>query len=319
MFLRILQNISTTTGPMTASEIYEVPDHEGLSMCIRGIAEYSTMPPKFIADHYARLDQYAGEKCLFLPPYGWEFGHLIMSHVPFVFHHEASHKIVACQKGQEALFPNADGFYTNWDDTVPDSKRIGTGRGVAARSWPEIVAKYPDHKPILAGPLSMEQETIPYFPTKPINFRANSSLKPVIACIGPRNRPEFEIKRNWSHWDALGRALTAQGISFAVIGKRPTAIDVRGQTTHTDGDCGAALHLLAGCRLFIGTCSGTSHLAAACQSPMLIFREKATAGRNFIPHMQAVNQNKITIIEDGFNCPEKVIAAALNILCPTSA
>src|ERR1035437_4674171 len=228
-----------------------------------------------------RLKDGEGKRCLFLPFLG-EFGHLLMSHIRFTHFHSASEKIVCCRPGEECLFPSASSFVTDWSHPFPDNRRIGSMRGQRF-TWPELCAQFPDAWPVQSGNWTPVEELITIQPSLRLPFKPQLRGLRVDVCIGVRNRticPE----RNWRHWQRLADAITANGNTFAIIGIRPTAPDLVGQTYHTsDYDTDAAIELLQSCSLYVGQDSGNSHLAAAAGASMLIFREENSGSQVTVP------------------------------------
>lgn len=312
MFVRMLHNLATTEGSYAAAEIYEVPDALGTSWVRGGLAVRTATPPQFIRDFLARLDIGAGEHCLFLPFVG-EFGHLIMSHVRLVHFHNAAEKIVCCHPGEQVLFPSASQFVTDWTDPVGDAQRVGTmrDRGFA---WPELLARFPGVRSIAAGGLTPTQELIAVHPEQRIPLAPKRRGLHVDVCLGVRQR-SFCPERNWPHWQTLADALTSQGLTFAVIGAKATAPALIGQTYHSgDFDTDAAVELLQGCRLYVGTDSGNSHLASTVGVNMLVFREEDGGSRNLVPRMEQVNPGHIAFLPDGWGKPDAVVRATLGML-----
>lgn len=277
-----------------------------------GLAVETDELPEYITQIHARMAQGAGKPCLFLPFVG-EFGHMIMSHIRMVHFHKASRKIVCCRPGEEVLFPSADVFHTDWRDPLSDEIRVGTVRDRRFH-WPHIVDKYPYAVRTMAGRLTMEQELYAIEPAQRIPFRPKQRGLQADVLIGVRHR-KFMPERNWAHWQTLADAITDAGYTFAVIGDMPTSYDLVGQECHSGHhDTDAAIELMHNCRLYIGTDSGASHLAATVGTHMLTFREWRSGSRNLIPRMSQVNPGRVMFVPTGWDEPELVIAAALDVL-----
>ncbi len=259
-----------------------------------------------------RLDEGAGHPCLFLPFCG-EFGHLIMTHTRMVHFHKASRKVVCCRPGEEVLFPSADEFVTDWRDPLDDKHRIATLRNLKL-NWPEIIARYPDHARPTVGRLLPSEELFSIHPYLPIPFQPKRRDLQADVVLGVRHRTTFP-ERNWNHWQYVADALENAGYTFAVVGNLETSQRLIGEECQSgDYDTDAAIELMQKCKLFVGTDSGSSHLAATVQAPMLIFREQAHQSRNLVPRMQEVNRQLIQYLPEGWYEPDSVIDAILSRL-----
>jgi hypothetical protein len=238
-----------------------------------------------------RLTHGKDKPCLFLPFVG-EFGHEIMSHIRLVHFHHAKEKVVCCRPGHEVLYPSATSFVTDWEDPIPDFRKVGTLRNRVLR-WPELRVRYPDHYAVKAGMLAPEQEVMIIEPGQRIPFQPKKRGLTADVVLGVRNRA-FCPERNWKHWQQLADAITAAGLTFAVIGRKDTSCELTGQTHHSgDYDTDAAIELLQNCKLYVGTDSGTSHLAAEVGAKMLLFRETAGRSRDLTVRMAEVNPDRV--------------------------
>lgn len=302
MVVEMLANLGTPLGRFAAGEVYEVEMCYGVPWIDAGYAVESDKPVPHVSRLLARLDDGAGRPCLFMPFLG-EFGHLIMSHVRMVHFHRASLKIVCCRPGEEVLFPSAGGFVTDWPDPLTDIDRVGTDR--EPRAWPALAHKAAGLHHVPAGNLTLEQEMHAIEPATRIPFRPKLRGLRADVVIGVRNRT-FAPEKNWRHWQVVADALTAAGLTFAVVGARDTSADLIGQRCHSgDYDTDAAIELLQHCRLYVGTDSGATHLASTVGASMLVFRENVTRMRDFIPRMMKVNPGRIERVE-GWDDPAGV-------------
>lgn len=308
MFLRFRKSISGATA-YRAGKLYDVSDLDAAELVAKGYAEPSTVPPPHVADLLARLDDGADRPCLSLPYSGIEFGHVICSHIRLTHFHKSSRKVVCCRPGEQVLFPSAAAHVTDWTDPVPDAQRIGTFRDNVIQ-WPDLLARFPDLYPIRAGGLTPQQELYAIRPDIRIPFRPVRRGLRADILLGVRHRQLFP-ERNWgNNWQTVADHLNRRGITFAVIGARPTTLDLDGQTCHTgDLDTDAAVELLQQARLYIGTDSGASHLAAAVAAcPMMIFRETRSGSRDLTPRMRQTNPD-LTVVPQGWERPERVLKA----------
>lgn len=313
MFIRMLETIANDCECYLAGETYEPIDAIAVHFIRQKVAIQTTQPPEVIQRLLDRLDYGAGKTCLFLPFCG-EFGHLVMTHLRIVHFHKASWKIVCCRPGEQVLFSSAHEYVIDWTDPVPDLKRIGTMRDHKI-PWLELAARFPDAVPIDAGGLSPSQELHCINAAEPIPFAPRlRRLRPDVV-LGVRHRALFP-ERNWQHWQTLADALTANGLTFATMGDKATSPGLLGQQYHTgDLDTDAAIESLQNCRLYIGTDTGASHLAATVRCPMAVFRTAKGNSRDLFPQMEQRNPGQVTILPPtAWNDPTEVISAATKYL-----
>lgn len=306
MFLKMTETLARPDQCYRAGHVYDVAGDLATDWIGAGAAEPTTEIPPTLRPLFDRLEDGAGRPCLFLPFIG-EFGHLVMSHLRLVHFHTATEKIVCCRPGEEALFPSADRFVTDWIDPLPDGVRVASIRD-HRYTWPDLCARFPDHHPVIAGMMNAESEVFVLRPGERIPFGgpAVSENLEIDVALGVRRR-RYVPARNWPHWHWLGMAINEIGRSFCVIGGNETSSDVDGQQWHTRGDTGGAIATLQRCRLYVGTDSGTSHLAAEVGARMLIFRESATGSRDLTGRMAAINPGRVEIMPaSAWSDPESV-------------
>jgi hypothetical protein len=314
MFLVATKSVEFAHHVFVSGRLYEVADAIGTHLVRTGYATPIHMPTDFIANYMTRLNDGAGEPCLFLPFTG-EFGHKIMSHVRLVNFHRAKSKIVCCRPGEEVLYPSANAFETNWIDPISDLERVATMRGTT-RKWPQMAAKYPNHHHISFENLSPTEEIHAIYPEVVIPMRPHRRGLNVDVVLGVRHR-QNSPQRNWGagNWQRVADAITEAGLTFGVVGDKATSFGLRGQHVHSgDYDTHAAVELLQSCRLYVGTDSGASHLASTVQTPMVVFRETASGSRGLLPRMAEVNYSPVIIIDNGWTEVEAVISTTLEIL-----
>lgn len=308
-------NLSTMNGGYTCGELYDVPDAIGAQWCRNGLATKSAVPPRAVRDILSRLETDRPDTPHLFLPFCGEFGHLILSHIRLVQFHQAKTKIVCAQHGEESLYPDATAFDYEWVNPIPDAQRAGTIRPF---DWPEmkwsaITARHPNAIPVPSG-LSITQEKITLYPERRIPFTPKRRGITADVCLGVRVR-DFCTERNFpaQHWQAIADALTEAGITFGVVGKRPTSFDLDGQAWHTEGDCDAAIEAVENCRLWVGTDTGTSHLASTIGGrPMIIFREDEAS--NFVDLMKAKNApHPVTFLQNTWQ-PAPIIEAIMQEL-----
>jgi hypothetical protein len=309
MFVKMISNQSVAGDVYRRGVIYDLVDVIGASWIRAGVAVRSLTPPPFIEQMMAKLDDGASKPCLFLPFVG-EFGHEIMTHIRLVHFHRASEKVVCCRAGSEVLYPSAIEHVTDWRDPVPDKLRIATMRH-NSYDWSAIQHLYPGHHVVKAGGLTPSQELVAIEPDKAIPFQPKRRGLRADVIFGVRRR-KFAPERNWEHWESLAAAATCAGLTFAVMGDRPTSFDLSGQTVHTgDLDTDAAIELLQTCKLYVGTDSGGSHLASTVGAKMLLFREMNGGSRDLTSRMSQVNPGRIEVVPGGWNRPNAVASQML--------
>jgi hypothetical protein len=228
-----------------------------------------------------------------------------MTGIRIVHWTNASEKIVCCRQGEQVLYPSATRFDLEWDDPVKDLVRIGT-RCNFNLDWKHIEASYPTHTPIESGNLSPAQELIAIRPKERIPFKPHIRGLKADIVLGVRQRA-FAPEKNWSHWHELGRALRAEGLTYAVIGDRSTSFDIEGMQCHSaDYDTDAAIELLQQCKCYLGTDSGGSHIAASVGADMVVFGYHNQQHRDLFPRMNEVNEGRVYEVADGWNSPKLV-------------
>jgi len=306
------KTLGTVDGAFVDRTIYNVDDARGREWVRKGLAAETADPPAYVADLFDRLKAGADRPCLFLPFVG-EFGHEVMSHLRIVHFHESPVKVVCCRPGNQVLYPSASAFVTDWQDPIPDAARVATMRS-SRIDWSHILQRFPGHHAHAgANGLTSEQEIFAIKPDRRIEFHPKRRGLHADLVFGVRRRA-FAPERNWSHWQQLADAASAAGLTFAVIGDKCTSFDLSGQVAHSgDFDTDAAVELLQNCRLYVGTDSGSSHLASTVGSRMLIFREQMHGSRDLTPRMKLVNPGRVSVLPGGWFHPARVAAEMLNL------
>ena len=260
-----------------------------------------------------------------IPPYQGEFGCKLLRHVRFVHELHADAKLVCCGRGEESLYPSATGFEYEWQHAGPDELRIGDG--------PKGKAPHRDgYAPI--DPVYAE-----YGPWKKFKPVATARLSPVDVALGVRQRAqiskalalasakeradcEWMAERNWAHWDWLASRLRELGLTIGLVGHPESSQTIPAQVRawdHPDGCTAGSIDLLSRCRLYVGTDSGATHLAAMCDAPTVGFR-LARSSPDFMLFAQIMNQREFTRLpnaawNDRHLVLEAVIASLHSALC----
>jgi hypothetical protein len=250
---------------------------------------------KSLVSNFKDLDS----KVFFLPYLG-EAGWFFMWHVHMVNQFHASEKIVCCKENERIYFPTATEFYIH-NYSNKDFDKSGTQHsfdfGILKQQFRNCDLVPSDW---LNG---NDEETIPdYFYKYPLELESKVLVEnPFDIILGARYR-ERGPQRNWRHWDKIKSYLDSNKISYAILGKPETINPIFKDCIILDND-ETAIHCLKNCKLYIGNDSGSSHLAALCKAPMLIFRYPSLGDRT--NRMKLLN-DKVKIIE-GWSNPELVI------------
>ena len=246
---------------------------------------------------------------IFLPDAGAEFGLRILAGIRLVYFHLSKNKIVCCRKSEICLYPKCKHF-TEWIDPISDCHVNGGNYNDI--KWKEILKKFPDYYPLKSigwkDVLNLKKELILIEPNIKIPFTPNKKGLKVKVVIGTRARKHDEWK-NWSHWQKIGDKLKKNNISYAVVGSENGSCEIKGMD-YISKNTDEVIELMQNADLFIGTDSGTSHLACEIGCKMIVFRnnERNTWYKNFFPTMQFRNSN-VNIVENGWNKPNEVIDA----------
>jgi Flp pilus assembly protein TadD len=225
------------------------------------------------------------DRKIIIPPYHGEFGSLLIRHVRFVHELDAREKLVCCRRGQEMFYPTATGFVYEWEDPGADVSIPGDGpKGKAPQreGYTPVDPVYRIHEP-----------------WKKFKLSAPHRLPAVDVALGVRQRTQkFEAEgrepsRNWTHWDWLATQLRKAKLSVGLVGHPSSSQNVQSDAVawdHPDGFNAGSVDLLTHCRVYLGTDTGTTHLAAFCDAPTIGFRID-TSGVDWMVYAQAMNQN----------------------------
>lgn len=260
-----------------------------------------------------------------LPFYG-EFGHLVLDHVRYVHALPAVEKVVCCERGQECLFPTATGFVYDWKHPLADSSRAGSGSiWQGDHSCAEADEKlcrrlrlsYPCHS-LVRPSYGNHWDIAPRIKFLP---QARHSLPPVDVVVGARNR-KMGTSRTFPHWASVVVSLKEAGFRIGQAGAKGTSLDLNADTfawDHPDGPTAGTIDLLSHCRIYTGTDTGPTHIAALMDVPMVVFRIS-----DGTPDYLALNQ-KVTkgpfrrLSEAVWKDPAEVVETILKALNPVTA
>jgi len=244
------------------------------------------------------------DKPVIVLPYYGEFGFFMFYYVRWVNLIEAPQKIVCCNKGEEIFFPSASSFFYDWENPLADHAKKGYRDydNPSKLKLIELLSKrYPNYDIIdlTKDPFNRFEHEGKYIYDLKSVFEIKPKKLMGLKCdivLGARKRPRSSYK-NWPHWDTLGEMLKADGLSYAVVGKEETTRKVKGAEVysweHPSPD--SIVELLQSSKLFVGSCTGTSHLAAFLQVPMIIIRHPKSLGV-FVRNMKITNANDVTYL-----------------------
>lgn len=303
MFVKMIETTNVPHETFTKNQVYDFSDIEANLFIRMGKAVETSETPKYVTEMLQRLNEGKDGPVVFLPFIG-EFGNLIWTHIRIVHWHKSKEKIVCCKPGQEALFPSAYAFFTNWQDSTPDTMLIGSGGGIP-QNWNSIEDRFKGYRCLTSGRLLPRQEVYLINRKERIKFSPKISGIYADVVIGIRKR-QWGSHKNWNHWQIVADGLSKKGISFAVIGDKATSFNLNGQICHTDGNCDLAIELLKSCKLYVGTDTGSSHLAATVGTKMLVFRELHPDDQDRLPMMDELNNGNVERLYDVWNNPEKI-------------
>jgi len=250
-------------------------------------------------------------KVVFLPHYG-EWGWFILHYIRLVHYFEAAEKMVCCRKGQEVYFPMATGFFYDWTDPIPDRHKKGYrdyDNEEKHRLIEVLGERFPDFE--IADQTKLPCVTHPPFEVVPCRLRGLH----VDVLLGARRRQKGR-GRNWPHWQSLAHGIVAAGLEFGVIGSKGESYHVEGSKHNSwdfeDDD--ATVEMLSNCRVFVGTNSGTTHLATFLSVPTIEFDPGGRVGL-WIRSMEAATSGYFRRLDErAWNAPELVLENVVHYL-----
>lgn len=146
---------------------------------------------------------------------------------------------------------------------------------------------------------------------------ARQVLPSVDIVCGVRNR-RFGSEANWRYWNPLIKYLRQLGYLVGLAGKQDTSFELEADVRawdHQDGPTAGTVDLLTNCRLYIGTDSGVSHLAALMDTPMIAFYFEHPGRPDQTGLMRRSNKNLFHRLPNFvWNDPEKVLGAVISLL-----
>lgn len=241
-------------------------------------------------------------------PYRGEFGHKIMWHVPTVYGCKEE-KVVCCEQGEEALFPNA------LDHVIVD-RHDDNKRREYMRHEEEL---YNSLKEVLSAKYNNPEFLFPrvgephWFVPKPVQTFGISC--DIVIC--PRKR-KYGYLKNWKHWHLLfdrispkyrvftaGAPDSSEEIGNSIAWKYPRFLD-------------ATLEAILSSKVVIATDNGLAFLALLCGKPLILIcydGEKTAPGypRINFPRYKKTNHLNVDIdtIPNSWNSVDPIIELLL--------
>jgi hypothetical protein len=261
------------------------------------------------------------EKIVVLPHLG-EFGWLIMTHIRYFNRLQAREKIAVCQPGHECLFPSATGFFTDWQNPIPDKSRCRDGKYGDGQVKSQF---YRSLKNLLAKSFPTSNIIEPQYDCHwHMSDGEGYKFKPIVECrlpivdvvVSPRMR-DFEPSRNWQHWPMIIDKIRSAGFPVGIAGQKATTFPCGADAfawDHPEGDTAGSLDMLLRSRLYVGTDSGVTHLAALCDVPTIIV--KPPVDHNERGPLQRANKSGFFKVVEAWDNPDRFIAEVLDSLHP---
>jgi hypothetical protein len=264
----------------------------------------------------AQLSSPPSSAAVVVLPYYGEFGWMVARHVRWVHQLEVAHKVVACRRGEEPLYPTADEFFYDWPEALPDWQRQEDGHGDDTEVRAMARERYPHHlliRPHYPNPWAWDHAAS-------VKFRPSvrAQLPAVDVALCPRRR-DHGTEKNWPHWTAVASAIRAAGFTVGLVGQEATSYTETPSDTrawnHTDGATAGTIDLLNHCRVYLGGDTGVSHLAALADVPTILFAPPHHLhGWTFIDFMKRATTAPFEVLPgSAWSDPALVIDATLKV------
>lgn len=242
---------------------------------------------------------------VFTPFYG-EFGWLVMTHLRYVHAHPADEKIVYCERGTECLYPSATRLIPFDHPSSDDNRWAGTVWGdpsVVDRHREQIVAEARANFPGATIEWDYHYDCHWHL-SDAVKFKPvrEPALPKVDVVLGVRNR-RFVPECNFPHWQQVADTLRKQhGLTVGLAGLKSSSFDFEADVKawdHPQGATYGSVDLLSDCRLYVGTDSGVSHLAALMDTPMVVWYRPHQGSPNETGVMQRANKRYCRRLDSG--------------------
>lgn len=257
-------------------------------------------------------------------PFVGEMGWEILGHIRHVHAKRAMTKVVCCERDHIGLFPSAHWFFCDYTLNLEDKdKGIVDFQGGLAKEKILIArraqASLPDAGEIYEVPVCQVAN-------QRIKFKPNIDPPTLPVCdivICARKR-EHVPERNWPHWAYIVEELQKAGITVGTVGAKETSAHT--STTvkswrHPIGPLSGTLEMLNSCRLYVGTDTGPTHLAALMDVPILMFSKninyrmtqyiKEATDSDLIELPDSVWEKPEVVLKEILSCWEQVQASPL--------
>lgn len=221
-----------------------------------------------------------------------EFGWFIIRHI-LLFHIVSSaKKVICCKRGEESFFPDADDFFYDFEDAWEYADKRGYKD--LAKDKIDIISKikmrYSNYKILDFGFSTINDvfhfdseikkiepfiyENLYDILSTNVDFDLTPKLNYIKTDVvfGARKRKNA-VTRNWKYWKGLGLLVNMESLTFSVVGLRDTTFNVERSKYYSwefKNSNDAAIELIKNCKLFIGSDTGTAHLAAFLKKPIII-------------------------------------------------
>lgn len=233
--------------------------------------KFSTLEERKICKELLQNPEIAYKKLVIFPAVG-EYGFEILKHIRYC--NSLRKEYIACiKRGDECLYPNASGFYYNWENPLRDSMKANTGCFPEWRplldEWvmefkAQLKEEFPDYgivKPLYKNSwTTVHQKFIPKY---------EHILPEVDVAIAPRFRG-IGYDRNFMYWRELISGIRKAGKTVGVVGLQSTSALCEADAFswyHPNGNTQGCIDLIKNATLFVGTDSGQSHLQTLIKGP----------------------------------------------------
>lgn len=205
---------------------------------------------------------------IYLPFLG-EMGWYLMTFVKAIYS-DPSPKIVCCKKGHESLFPNALGFYYDWQD-IQDSHKAGIHPDFSheERLKEHLLTLYPDAEFISPSRHGWhDRHDYAQSTFKPKSLLPHDLKADIV--ITPRKR-QMDANRNWTqeNWQFVVDQVNLLGYTVAVCGSQDTSFRLQGIKFNSWDyvDVDSDVELMNNARLVVTQESGLQYLSFLCERP----------------------------------------------------
>ena len=220
-------------------------------------------------------------RSVFFLPWQGEFGIYISTFVRAVHTWLAEDKIVACPAGECCLFPTASSFYHDFEELVPDRKRVGRKetpwvKDKLERLQERICQEHPQYRDY--------EFVMPFM--KYDCFRSPQQI--IKACFAPKivsrglevdvvltpRKRSFHTERNLAFWQEILNGLKDRGLSIGAVGRKDTSFHLTGIDINSwdyDG-IDACIEMMQNAKIILAQNCGLAHLAIFLRTPMIMMR-----------------------------------------------